>query len=396
MLLTKCLACGSRDLHPILDLGRQALANDFHPFDRASRVYPLAVTRCARCTHAQLAETVAPEMLFSDYAYQTGVSVGPDHYRMLLHQLAVRHGASASVLEVGCNDGTLLGALHKAGFDVLGVDPAANLCRDVAGRGLPVHCGFWNVATAAEVNRTFDAIVAFNVLAHTADPRAFLSACRTALKPGGAIYVQTSQVHWLARGEFDCVYHEHVSYFTPQSMAALARAAGLVMTRYVEVPDHGGSYRYVLEATGETAMCPPAATGRWIQREADETAWAFRHLVQRARADGPVAGYGACAKGMVALQYAETDLDYIVDETPTKIGRYAPGSLTQIVEPAWLVGAAGPLTVVILAWNHYDAIARKVQSIRKGRPTRLLRYLPRCQTLGEFDVPTEPTWRTAA
>ena len=187
--------------------------------------------------------------------------------------------------------------------------------------------------------------------------------------------------------------------FLNASMAALAQRAEFVVTNCVEVPEHGGSYRYTLERSGEPAPLPSSPTGRWIQREANETAWTLRAMVQRARLDGPMVGYGACAKGMVALQYAETALDYIVDETPAKVGKCAPGSLTPIVEPDWLAAEVRSVTVLVLAWNYYDAIAEKIRRLRPGRPTRFLRYMPRPLVLPEFEVPEGPirrAWRTAA
>lgn len=382
MLLVECLACGSRDLQPILDLGEQVPANAFHAADRDPAPAPLGVVRCARCTHAQLIETVNPGRLFSHYAYQTGVSGLTDSQADFIRYLEQTHGKGASILEPGCNDGTLLRGLVDAGFDALGVDPARNLCAAIEADGYPVVCAPWNNGTAMDLDgRMFDAVVAFNVLAHVENPIGFLSACRRVLKPSGCLYVQTSQVRWLERGEFDCVYHEHVSYFTPKSLTALAKRAGLRVLGVEEVQEHGSSFRYRIgHRDGEPSTVPPvpAATGRWIQRDADEMASTLRAYVNKARAEGPVVGIGACAKGMTVLQYADTPLDYLVDETPTKVGRLSPGLNIPVVDFAHL--AADPaerLTAIILAWNHYDTLAKKVKQARAGQWTIYARCFPR-------------------
>ena len=48
-------------------------------------------------------------------------------------------------------------------------------------------------------------------------------------------------------GEFDTTYHEHISFFSANSMKTLAQRAGLVLTDIEITPIHGDSYVFVLK-----------------------------------------------------------------------------------------------------------------------------------------------------
>ncbi len=207
----KCKICNFETV-PALNLERQPLANDYegeHGF------FPLAVNHCPACGHGQLAAEVDPKILFSHYPYVTGTSQTLRTYCEEFAEMVTRENdPDGALLEIGCNDGTQLRAFKSRGWNIHGCDPASNMAK--AQEGLPVLREFWSLKTADEWDHRFDVIVAQNVLAHVPDPVLFLAAVRLALKPDGIAYIQTSQADWLRNAEFDCVYHEHFSYFCPR------------------------------------------------------------------------------------------------------------------------------------------------------------------------------------
>jgi len=105
-------------------------------------------------------------------------------------------------------------------------------------RGFDVTVGFW---PEARPQRHFDRIVALNVLAHNPDPLHFLSGVRESLSPKGIAYVQVSQADMFKNFEFDTLYHEHYSFFCPNSLGALAKRAGFARVRFCKTAVHGGS-----------------------------------------------------------------------------------------------------------------------------------------------------------
>src|SRR5919198_1012324 len=130
---TACIACGSAEVEEFLDLGETALANRFlaeEDLRAHEATYPLVVGFCHGCGHVQLTEHVPPSAMFEDYLY---VSSASDTLKRHLYDLSdvvsERYGLGADdlVVDIGCNDGTLLQGFRRHGVRALGVDPAKNL-----------------------------------------------------------------------------------------------------------------------------------------------------------------------------------------------------------------------------------------------------------------------------
>ena len=230
---------------------------------------PRATTlTCRRATPSSLplhtlsprrTKAVSREALFSNYLYRSATSTTlQEHFRWLAAKLAaeVAHG-KRQVLELACNDGSMLDALvaRREAWQTFGVDPAANLAQLARDKGHTVHTGFWGALRVHTVNtssmkssfeplpaafpRTFDAIVAQNVLAHVPSPVTFLRACAEVMRAHTRLYVQTSQCNMMSEGQFDTVYHEHISFFSAHSFAHAAKLSGLQIVAFETVPIHG-------------------------------------------------------------------------------------------------------------------------------------------------------------
>lgn len=387
--LTACLACGSDNLRRYLDLGQMPLANHYAPdVSRDPPRYPLALNVCLNCSHSQLTHAVSPDLSFKDYPYVSGTSrtLGEyfDWFVEKVERDMIRPGLN--VLDIGCNDGSLLERFSKRGHAVWGVDPAANLAPVLAGKGIPHVTGYWNAQTRDELDLEhgadkFDVIVAMNVLAHNADPFDFLVQCREALAPGGRVYIQCSQADFLANAEFDCVYHEHISYFTRESVVGLAARAGFMWHGDTVHPVHGGSLlvEFMASPAREFAACifdfAPYDT---MQERVEQKCAAFLRLIEGAYEGRIVIGYGAAAKGMTALNHLRLSLAYIADDNPLKQGKRAPlGKVKCMVRPpADLAEHDADLCVVILAWNFADEIIARVKALRPGRNDVFVQMFP--------------------
>ena len=367
--LTHCVCCGNELGQPFLDLGFQPLANNYHDGSEALEVYPLAVAECACCSHRQLTVAVDSHQMFDNYLYRSA------HFQSYFNEFSARiaaHRSGLSVLDIGCNDGTLLTSFARYTNNLYGVDPAVNLRTYAQANGSSIVTALWTDALAARWPHRHDVIVAMNVLAHVADPGDFLRGCRRVLVPGGRIYIQTSQCDWVENSEFDCVYHEHISYFTRESLYALSRRAGLYVETIEKVPIHGNSWLLTLSDTPAQAAHSDFAISvericKWVSEK-----------VAEARDDGfVVAGYGAAAKGNTFLNRAGLWLDFIMDDNDLKCGKLTPGMNIPIRSPA-VLGDIGdrPLLLVLLAWNFETEIVDKVTEMRIGKTTRFLRYFP--------------------
>lgn len=388
VIIDHCVACGSHDrfLSEVLDLGAQPLANHYHDKSKELTKFGLGINVCERCWHAQLTYSVAPKLMFEYYLYVTGTT-------RTLHEYCDWFAKKVSgenigkVLDIACNDGTQLDSFKNLGWKTYGVDPAYNLYNNTVSKGHDVVMGFWPLKEIPWPGETFDLIIAQNVVAHTPFPQAFLLEAKNRLSPTGKIYVQTSQSQMFQRGEFDTAYHEHISFFSVNSMIALARRAELVVTDVEIVPIHGDSYLYTLQHQGyqqsdsvSNMLKEEMLIGRHnyyfykkFAKDAQITIDAFNQAIDDYKKQNiKVIGYGAAAKGITVLNWRETKLDWIVDDNPMKVGLYTPGMDIEIKSSSTL-DIDEEIVIVPLAWNFYDEIVERVSKIRGSRPTKFLK-----------------------
>jgi len=396
--IDRCLACGGTELVKTLDLGDQPLANNFRASaDQPEASYPLAINRCTDCNHLQLTHAVNPELIYSNYLYVSGTSQTYLDY-MTWYANWVREQFTYwvdTVLDIGCNDGSQLDAFRQAQFRTWGVDPAQNLFETSSARH-QVVCGFWNEATAAQLGRdSFQVITTQNAFSHVPDPLAYLKLAGQYLRSDGKIFISTSQADMVLRGEFDTIYHEHISYYNAYSMKCLAERAGLYLIDVVKTPIHGTSYIFVLarqplnQQRIDNILAMEQAQG--LQTAQTYYDWnhgvqdLLEHLAQQVdelRGFGlfrHVIGYGAAAKGMTLLNASGIKLDCVIDDNPLKQGRWCPGTQIPVVSSDRIrdIPQDQPVLFIPLAWNFYKEITAKIKSIRHQPGDAFMRYFPK-------------------
>src|SRR5262245_32886790 len=141
---TRCRCCASADLVGVLELGRQPLANSYLAVPAVLPEFPLELMVCRSCFHCQLSVVVDPDLMFRHYLYVSGTSrTLREHFAGLAREaLRWGDGGPCQILDLACNDGTLLEAFYREGCSVQGVDPAENLVELARAKGLDVTAGY--------------------------------------------------------------------------------------------------------------------------------------------------------------------------------------------------------------------------------------------------------------
>ena len=389
---TRCLACDSDNIHMALDLKLQPLANSYKKSANAAEDrYPLAVKLCHDCGHLQLSHSVDPAIIYKNYLYATGTNQTiKDYSRWFANFVQEYTGITGTVLDIGCNDGTQLNSFKDLGFTTYGIDPAENLY-DRSSVNHAVVCDFFGPAAVDKLSTVnYNAIVAQNVCAHNPDPMGFLQSCRNLMRDDTVLFVQTSQADMVLHNEFDTIYHEHVNFFNANSMFKLARRAGLHLIDVVKTTIHGNSYIFMLSlldlrpyhVQNIIAMESPLLKLNTYQQWRDtveSNVNALKIHIDRYRQQGyRLIGYGAAAKGNTLLNYAELDLDFIVDDNELKQGSFTPGRSIPIVSIRRIQALLQQDRVVFvpLAWNFFDEIRTRILDARKNDQDLFLRYFP--------------------
>lgn len=390
--LPVCRSCGEAGLELILSLGRMPLANALLTREQLAQPepkYPLDLVFCPRCDLVQITETVPPEELFRNYLYFSSFSdTMLRHAQELVRDLITSRclDGKSLVVEVASNDGYLLQYYQQASIAVLGIEPAVNIAQAAQEeRGIPTLCEFFGKDLArrlCERGQQADIIHAHNVLAHVADLNGFVSGMHLLLKDDGLAVIEVPYVKDLIdHCEFDTIYHEHLCYFSLTALEQLFQRHGLRIVDVERVPIHGGSLRIFASHLAE-----PSPAVRVLLEE--EAAWGvdqintyqgFASRVEQLRSNllsflddlkaqnKSIAVYGASAKGSTLLNYfglGRETLDFVVDRSTYKQGRYTPGTHLPIYAPDKLLEFM-PDYVLLLAWNLAGEILAQQAEYRK-------------------------------
>ena len=392
-LIDRCRCCRSDRLEEVLDLGDQPPANSLRlPDEPRPGEVPLVLARCSSCATVQLTATVNPATLFSNYVWVTGTASTTRIFSEVFCREVLSHMETSGrgrpdgpglVIEVASNDGTFLRRFKERGWRVLGIDPARNIVERAVAAGIPTRCEFFGTETAASISREFgpaDIVIARNVVPHVAEIHEVLEGVVQLLHRGGLVAIEFHHAGSILTGlQYDSIYHEHLFYFSPETLGALCASHGLHVFEVFESPLSGGALVMVFAKEQRT---PSSRLKECVRSESEskvdllETWEAFGKAVrvhseslsqmvaERAKR-GTVVGYGASARSATLLNTAGIsgeEVQAVIDRNELKHGRLTPGSDIPIVpfeEGLPLLQTAESL--LLLAWNFESEIVTDVR-----------------------------------
>ena len=387
--IKKCICCGSEDIGLLLDLNNQPLANSYHNNESELEEYPLGVNICNKCFHIQLTHVVNPDLLFKDYLYVSGTSdTLRENFEWFSNFVLEYNPKTKNVLDIACNDGSQLDCFKSKDVETYGIDPAENLYK-LSSKNHNIICDYFNENS---YNQMFDNIIAQNVFAHNLDAKKFLDDCCDIMHEDSYLFIQTSQSEMILNNQFDTIYHEHISFFNVNSFNELVNRTKLNLVDVIKTPVHGISYLFVLSKKDinknkiKNIIDVEKMRGLQSKKTYDnyrenvlKITRDFTNEIQSAREDNyTIIGYGAAAKGMTFLNFADVKLDYIIDDNPLKQNLYTPGTNIEIksIELLEQYDTDGKILFVPLAWNFYDEIKTRILKVRDNQNDKFLRYFP--------------------
>jgi hypothetical protein len=346
----------------------------------------------------QLSCTVDPVHLFSRYVWMTSTSETARQYSERFCEAVIRRVGRIKgfVLEVASNDGTFLKPFAERGFRVLGVDPAENIAKLSVVSGIPVVNGFFGRALARELVEKHgipDVVIARNVLPHVSDLHDFLDGIRICMGRNTLLAVEIHDGAVICDElQYDSIYHEHLCYFTLETVETLFSIHGLHLFDMMSSPISGGSMVLFL-GTGKYQRSAELMARQYVEKdngvnlretwmEFDKRCREHRErlirMMKREKDLGRImAGYGASARSSTLLNYCGIGRDLIpaiADRNPLKQNLCTPGTGIPIDIPERVILPEVD-TVVVLAWNFLDEIKRYLASDLSFRG-RILAPLP--------------------
>lgn len=393
---TECRACGNKALVNIVDLGSSPLANNLLPNGENPEKYesfPLGLNYCPKCNLCQLSYVTPPEKMFKNYLYVTSTTqTFREHFGNFAMDTVSRFNMDGNsfVIDVGSNDGLLLKKFKERGVNVLGIDPAENVCEIARRDGVDTVCGFFNSSVAKEIvekRGKADVVTANNVFAHVSDIKSFTDNVKKIIKDDGVFIIEVQYLlDTITKLTFDNIYHEHLSYFSVLSLNEFFNKEGMKIFDVEHVGTHGGSIRVFVQKGGGTRPTNKSVY-EFIQmeksagldsmevyggfgRKIGEIKRKLRAFLNKAKLEGKtVVGYGAPAKATTLLNFCELGrehIKYIVEDNPLKHGKIIPGTGIPIKGKSELE-IETPDYILILAWNFAEEILKNnVDYHRKG------------------------------
>lgn len=376
--VTQCQACRGKHLSPILSLGFQSIVQEYRTptqFDTPEETYPLNLILCNTCKLSQLDYIVDPKKVFpKQYPYRTGLTNmlirNFEQLATTLHDAAYFETGDL-VVDIGSNDGTLLKPFKSKGAKVLGVEPT-NAAKDANKNGVPTIQDFFAEKAVAAIKKKYGharVITATNVFAHINDTPRLVKNVK-ALMNANSVFVSESQyfLDTVEKVEFDCIYHEHLRFYTLKPFMHLMERHGLSVIDAERIAAAGGSIRIYVKK-GKHELSPRAQQILAAEKKAgvhdEKTLRAFADRVHDAKRallsllieckeKGAIAALGSPARSNTLLGFTHIDatfVDYAGEKKGSpKIGLYTPGTHIPVVDEAKIIAEQPPF-LLILSWH---------------------------------------------
>lgn len=399
--ISECRLCGNRTLVPILDLGLQCLTGVF-PKSREQVITsaPLQLVKCETgaggkaCGLVQLRHSCDPWSMYGEgYGYRSGLNQSMvNHLRGKVEFVLdwVQPGRGDVVIDIGSNDGTLLGCYPANGVELVGIDPSAKRFKQYYPEAAQLVPDFFSADVARDVlgNKKAKVITSIAMFYDLESPEAFVRDIEKVLADDGVwLFEQSYLPQMLATNSYDTVCHEHLEYYSMRQIKWILDRVGMKVLDVDFNAANGGSFAVL---SGKRCNPIPEAEGLLRQIAAKEDLvgidslhvyQGFENFVGRhkesvreffdyAKQQGLlVAGYGASTKGNVLLQHCDVtpdDLYCIAEVNEDKYGRFTPGSLIPIV-PEERVRQEMPECLMVLPWHFREhIIAREKDYLSRG------------------------------
>jgi len=368
--VTKCRSCGSDKLTEVFSLGEQKIVE----FTNTSVLIPLELIQCETCMLVQLRHTTKPELLWNDgYGYRSGVNDA-----MVRHLHGIAHEAEKfvedgdTVLDIGCNDGTLLDGYTKK-VKLVGIDPSENVAsyinETLKGKDYSVVFDFFN---AKKLQDKFKVITAISMFYDLDDPNKFMKDISDVLLPGGVFIIQQNYLGSMIKNcAFDNICHEHLEYYSLTSLSNLLLRHGMMVFRVEENDLNGGSIRTYICRIGERP--PEKSVEEMIKKESmlsvgefsknvKRTIESIRDVVLELYKEGhTIYAYGASTRGGTLLQACGLDSRVIlkaVERNPDKWGKVMESTGIPIISETQ-ARKENPDYMIILPWFFADTFMER-------------------------------------
>lgn len=389
-----CRACASTDLMVVWNLAKSPYGDLFQQTKLSAvevPIHSMTLALCQHCSLVQITEETDLKVQYDNYLYTSGTTHGlREFYTQVTMRLISDFSLSKSdlILDIGSNDGSFLINFIPQEFSVLGIEPAKLSAEFARANGIATLNSYFDSTTVAEILTLphKPKLISINyTLANVPNVLDFMNLISKIMNDETIVSIITGyHPDQFAINMFDYVGHDHLSYFSVESMKFLCQEVGLKILDVVRVEHKGGSLQFLISKKESKQIVHPSVT-QMIQREhwmgVNNIAF-YRSLKMRVEAAARVVseildsetfkvlnGVGASiSTTYLCNQFGlSSGISRLYDDDKNKIGKFAPGSGIKVHSLSKLLSNPEELTI-ILAWQHTEKLLSRLEEIEfKGR-----------------------------
>jgi len=412
-----CRVCGSTALTPVINLGDQHLQGSFVKPGKEMppmRKISLSLVRCdptkdeKACGLLQMEHSVPPEILYSSYWYRSGTNdTMKNHLKGIVEKaVSILDKSNGAVLDIGCNDGTLLNYYPKE-FLKYGVDPS-DVAQEIDKQAVTVIQDIFpsDELLSCLQETKMDIITSIAMFYDLEDPIAFAKGIKNILAPEGIwIFEMSYMPTMLKMTSYDTICHEHLEFYSLAVIEYILKQSGMKVFNVTLNNINGGSLRcYATHATNFQYKSEQYYQNirEMHQSEFDlelDTDKPYKNfqdrinvqrdelvtLLKKLKNEGKkIHIYGASTKGNTLLQWCGIDnriIDCAAERSPEKYGAHTLGTDIPIVSEADS-RAMNPDYYLVLPWHFKDEFIKREKEIL-DRGTRLIFPLPKIEIVSK-------------
>jgi len=397
--IVKCPITDDSEHITYFDLGDFPLVNNLCDTKEESincKRFPLRVNLFTKSNLSTLSHSVNSELMFSNYLFKSEVNVPYiKHCERMFDYISglTKLTKNDSIVDIGGNDGTLLEAFKRMTnieLNYLNIDPSKNLAKLSEEKGIPVLNDYFSLETAKNIDYKVKIVTSTNVFQHLRDTNSFADGVYHLLEDDGLWVLEFPYwIHDLETNQFDQIYHEHVYYYSVTALKLMMEKHGFKIIRAEKQNIHGGTLRLVM-AKQTSNIEADDSLDSIIENEKNYDLeyyknWGnqvYTHLdkckdiITQLKLEGKnIVAFGAAAKGCIFLNaccITDSEIDFIIDDTDIKQGKYMPGTGIKIVGREF-VNFKEIDYIVVLAHNFADYIIDSFKNDYKGK---FITFLP--------------------
>ncbi len=374
-----------------LDLGKQPITNSYLNKKKVKRefFYNLSVGFNEKNYLVSIMNFVNPKKQYTNkYAHRASQSKTMNKSFAKIASRLKKRFKPKSTLEIGSNDGVFIKNFKRD--KVIAVEPCGNLAKITRQNNFKTYNDFWSKKLAKKIiknNKKIDLIYSANTISHIPNLNEVFSAVSLALSKNGIFVFEDPYIGSVVKiNSYDQFYDEHVHLFSLLSMSKILSKTDLNVFDVEIINTHGGSIRFYVckknsrfkktknlkkvKSIEVKQKLHKIDTYRKFSSRVKKSKKDLRSLLSKLKArNKKIISYGATYKSTTVFNYCdigEKFIDYVIDTTPNKQGKFTPGKHLPIISPE--KGLDNNVDYAFLgAWNFEKEIKQKEKSfLRRG------------------------------